>query len=122
MSYFNGGILRQMRESRRLSMDAVHALTGVSTPTISKIENGKIDPRMSTVTRLLSCYDASLGDLEPTPPETISLSELEEQRAQNAEELERAGFAPSDPRARLRRKEVLGFDTRTESEALETRA
>lgn len=122
MSYFNGLILRRMRESRRLSMDAVYAATGVSTPTISKIENGKIDPRMSTVTRLLSCYDASLGDLESSRPSTISLSELKERGVRNAEELARAGFAPSDPWARLERKKALGFDTQAEREALAARA
>jgi transcriptional regulator with XRE-family HTH domain len=118
VSYFNGAILRLLRESRGLSMDAVHDATGVSTPTISKIENGKIDPRMSTVTRLLSCYDATLGDLESTHPVTISLFELKEQGARNAEELRRAGFAPSDPWARLEKKEALGFDTRAERDAL----
>lgn len=103
-------------------MDAVYAVTGVSTPTISKIENGKIDPRMSTVTRLLTCYDASLAHLEPTPPTTISLVELKEQGVRNTEELARAGFGPSDPWARLERKEALGFDTQAESEALAARA
>lgn len=104
-----------------MSMDTVYGLTGVSTPTISKIENGKIDPRMSTVTRLLSCYGASLGDLESTATETISLAELKEQGALNADELSRAGFAPSDPWARLDRKEALGFDTEAESEVLAAR-
>lgn len=121
MSYFNGVILRRLRESRGLTMDNVYALTGVSAPTISKIENGQIDPRMSTVTRLLSCYGASLGDLESTPIETISLSDLKEQGARNAEALSRAGFAPSDPWARLERKEALGRDTQAESEVLAAR-
>jgi transcriptional regulator with XRE-family HTH domain len=110
-----------MRESARLSMDTVYALTGVSTPTISKIENGRIDPRMSTVTRLLSCYGASLGDLESTAIETISLAELKEQGARNAEKLSRAGFAPSDPWARLERKKALGSDTQAEREVLAAR-
>lgn len=102
-------------------MEAVHAVTGISTPTISKIENGKIDPRMSTVTRLLTCYDASLGDLEATSPSTITFSELKKQGLRNAEKLVEAGLAPSDPWARLKRKGALGFDTRAEHEALATR-
>lgn len=103
-------------------MDTVYELTGVSPPTISKIENGRIDPRMSTVTRLLSCYGAGLGDLEATATETISLSELKEQGARNAEKLARAGFTPSDPWARLERKEGLGSNTQAESEVLRVRS
>lgn len=102
-------------------MDTVYALCGVSAPTISEIENGKIDPRMSTVTRLLSCYGASLGDLESTAVETLSLSELKEQGARNAEKLARAGFPASDPWARLERKKALGSDTQAESEVLAAR-
>lgn len=121
MSYFNGATLRRLRKSRGLSMDTVYELTGVSPPTISKIENGRIDPRMSTVTRLLTCYDAGLGDLESEATETVSLAELKEQGARNAEKLSRAGFTPSDPWGRLDRKEAAGGDTRAERQALATR-
>lgn len=121
MSYFNGAILRRLRESCGLSMDTVYELTGVSPPTVSRIENGRIDPRMSTVTRLLTCYGASLGDLEPDVTETFSLAELKEQGARNAEKLSRAGFTPSDPWARLERKEAVGRDTQAERQALATR-
>ncbi len=121
MSYFNGAILRRMRETRRLTMATVASLTGVSIPTISRIENGQIDPRMSTVTRLLSCYGGSLADLEASAPETVSLSELKEQGRRNAEHLSRAGFVPSDPMARLERKQAVGVDTTAESEILAVR-
>lgn len=121
MSYFNGTTLRRLRESCGLSMDTVYELTGVSPPTISKIENGRIDPRMSTVTRLLTCYGAGLGDLESDVTETVSLTELKEQSARNAEKLARAGFAPSDPWVRLERKEAAGRDTQAEREALASR-
>jgi hypothetical protein len=38
------------------------------------VYNGKTDPRMSTLVKLLTCYGRSLGDPEPRPAEVYSVA------------------------------------------------
>lgn len=121
MSYFNGLKLRRIRERNRLSLSDVYARTGVSKAQTSRIENGITDPRMSTVTRLLTCYGASLCDLEPAPPRVLTLSEIKERSDRGADRLVRTGLGASSPTDRLARKAKLRRDVRAESEALATR-
>jgi transcriptional regulator with XRE-family HTH domain len=85
-------------------MSYVHERTGISKAQISLIENGKADPRMSTVVRILSCLDASLADLEPGSPEVITIDEVVERAREGARTLEEVGIGPSDPRTRLDRR------------------
>lgn len=122
MSYFNGGKLRQLRETKRLSMSSVCQMTGVSMSSISNIETGKTDPRMSTVSQLLSCYGASLRDLESAPEPRLSLDELKRRSRQAAATLEALDLGPSKPEERLARKEMLGMDTSVERHAMATRS
>lgn len=121
MSYFSGAKLRQIRESKRLTLSDVCEQTGVSRAQISRIENGKTDPRMSTVTRMLSCYRASLGDLELTAPAVFSMNEVRERANQGAQKLAQVGLSVSDPYDRLDRKAELQVDVQAEREALATR-
>jgi transcriptional regulator with XRE-family HTH domain len=121
VSYFNGAKLRQLRQAKRFSMAAVWQMTGVSVSSISNIETGKTDPRLSTVTQLLSCYGASLGDLEPAPPVTLGLEELQQRSQRARRDLAASGLGPSNPEKRLARKSMLGDDTSIEFEALATR-
>lgn len=122
MSYFSGAKLRRLRHASQLSMASVSEMTGISVSSISNIETGKTDPRMSTVTELLSCYGASLGHLEPAPTPVISFGELRERSARAAEELESSGLGPSNPKERLARKASLGLDTSIEETSLHTRS
>jgi transcriptional regulator with XRE-family HTH domain len=85
-------------------MSYVHERTGISKAQISLIENGKVDPRMSTVVKILSCLDASLADLEPSSPEVITIDEVVERAREGARKLEEVGMGPSDPSARLDRR------------------
>ena len=77
---------------------------------------------MSTVTQLLSCYGASLGDLEGSPAATVSLSEIKAEADRAAERLARSGLGASDADARLARKVARQVDVSAEREALATRA
>ena len=108
--------------AKRLSMASVSEMTGISVSSISNIETGKTDPRMSTVTQLLTCYGANLGDLEPTPPTVVGLEELKRRSKMVSDELASSRLGPSDPDARLARKAMLGQDTSIEREAMATRA
>lgn len=103
-------------------MTSVWQMTGVSVSSISNIENGKTDPRMSTVTQLLSCYGASLGDLESDPPALVTLDELKRRSESVAADLASSGLGPSNPAERLARKDLLGLDTSIERDALTTRS
>ena len=76
MSYLNGARLRQMRDLKRLSLSDVSARTGVSRAQLCLIENGKADPRISTVVKILTCYGSGLADLEPNPIEVVSVAEV----------------------------------------------
>ena len=122
VSYFNGGKLRLLRETKRLSMASVCRLTGVSVSSISNIETGKTDPRMSTVTQLLSCYGASLRDLEAAPPTVLGFDEVKRRSKSASEDLASSYLGPSNPDERLARKAMLGLDTSIERDAMATRA
>ena len=102
-------------------MSAVCQMTGVSVSSISNIETGKTDPRMSTVTQLLSCYGASLRDLESTPPPTVGLDELKQRSQRAAKELMASELGPSNPEERLAHKSMRGLDTSVERDAVRTR-
>ncbi len=121
MSYFNGAKLRRIREARRLSMSSVCQMTGVSVSSISNIETGKTDPRMSTVTQLLSCYGASLRDLESIPPLVVGLDELKQRSQRAAADLMASKLGPSNPEHRLAHKSIRGLDTTVELDAVGTR-
>ena len=122
MSYFTGTKLRRLRQLKGLSLSDVHQITGISRAQNSRIENGKSDPRMSTVTRLLSCYEATLSDLERDPPDTITLREVRERSRRASEVLDRVGLGQSDPWARLDRKSRRGRDVSNERRAIATRS
>ena len=49
-----GSIMRELRVKAGLTQKALAALVGVSQAHIAKIEQGKVDPRLSTVNRILS--------------------------------------------------------------------
>lgn len=110
-----------MRETNRLTISDVFDRTGISRAQISRIENGLVDPRMSTVTQLLSCYGATLGDVESIVTTRIALDEIKLRAELSAEKLNRLGMGASDPIARLARKDALGVDTNDEREALDSR-
>ena len=121
MSHFSGTKLRQLRVAERMSLTDVFRATGISRAQISKIENGKSDPRMSTVVRLLSCYDAGLSDLESRPPAVLEIDQVLEGAVEGVRRLESAGLVGSDPVARLDRKEQLRTNVEAERLALDTR-
>ena len=121
MSHLNGARLRQMRDLRRLSLSDVSARTGVSRAQLCLIENGKADPRISTVVKILNCYGNGLADLEPSPPEVVSVAEVLARAERGSQLLDSVGLGPSDAKARLDRKEQRQVDVGLERTALATR-
>lgn len=102
-------------------MTDVHRATGISRAQLSKIENGLSDPRVSTLTSLLSCYGATLSEVESASGTRISLAGAKERARLGAERLENVGLGPSMPEERLARKALLGRDIENEKEALASR-
>ena len=121
MTYLNGARLRQMRDLRRLSLTEVSARTGVSRAQLCLIENGKADPRISTLMKILICYGSGLADLEPNPIEVVPVAEVLARAERGAQLLESVGLGPSDAMARLDWKEQRQVDVGLERAALATR-
>ncbi len=60
-----GGTLRRLREGQGLSLRALQGRCGVAAARLSRIENGHVDPRVSTLLTILDGLDATLDDLAP---------------------------------------------------------
>ena len=54
MDIITGAYLKELRESQGLSQTQLSKLTGISQAHIAKIENARVDPRISSVNKLLS--------------------------------------------------------------------
>ncbi|HLV90528.1 MAG TPA: helix-turn-helix transcriptional regulator [Acidimicrobiia bacterium] len=115
-----GSQLRTLRQASRMSLSDVSARTGISRSQLSDIENGKADPRISTVKRLLECFGADFDALS-LDVQVLDLGDLRREGRRSAQNLVAAGLGPSDPEARLRRKEARGVDTSAERRALASR-
>jgi len=67
--------LRRIREERRLSLDKVSELTGVSKSMLGQIERGESNPTLQTVWKIANGLRVSLTDLTEVPrSETVVIS------------------------------------------------
>jgi transcriptional regulator with XRE-family HTH domain len=57
--------LREIRRSRQLSLEAVAFLAGVDAATISRIENGLVQPRPETVVRIAQALGVAVSRIAP---------------------------------------------------------
>jgi len=115
-----GALLRRRREVARLTLADVSLRSGVAIAHLSRIENGLVDPRLSTLRRVLDVVGGALSDLAAPPVATVSTATVLERRAAGADRVDRAGLSVSDPNARLDRKERAGIDVAVERFALES--
>lgn len=113
-----GGRLRSLREECGFTLAEVNHLTGVTVSQLSLIENGRVDPRLSTIQRVLAAYGADLSALALDEPVTLSLHDVLAWRAQGRANVESRGLSPSDPERRLDRRQRLGDDTTSERAAV----
>ena len=58
--------LREIRKQRGLSLEAVGYLAGVDAATISRIENGQVQPRPETVVTIARALGVSVSRIAPT--------------------------------------------------------
>ena len=57
--------LKQIRRERQLSLEAVGYLAGVDAATISRIENGHVQPRRETVVRIAQALGVAVSRIAP---------------------------------------------------------
>ncbi|VAW09316.1 hypothetical protein MNBD_ACTINO02-1878 [hydrothermal vent metagenome] len=116
-----GSLLRTCRASSRLTLADVSARCGVTVAQLSRIENGLVDPRLSTVLRILDAVGATLGDIAFPSPPTISIDMVLQRRVAGRRRIEQAGLGPSNVQARLERRDQSGVDSTSERALLVTR-
>lgn len=117
--YRTGSELRRRRQEARLTLRDVSARCGVAVPQLSRIENGLVDPRLSTLVRILGVTGGTLADLAIRPPRVTPIADVLERREARRARLRAAGVAVSDPLDRLDERDRRGEDTRAERAVLE---
>jgi len=55
--------LKELREERGLSLRKLAELSGIHFVTLARLENGLIDPRLSTLLKLCKALKISIGEL-----------------------------------------------------------
>lgn len=58
-----GTVIRELREERNWSQDAVSAVTKIGRPHLSRIENGHSDPDLETMRRLARCFGVAVWQI-----------------------------------------------------------
>jgi len=76
-----GPALRELRLANRRSLNDVASATGISSSFLSLVENGKSDITVGRLTRLVTYYGVTIGDLLPSaPPADPDIVHRSEQR------------------------------------------
>jgi transcriptional regulator with XRE-family HTH domain len=70
-------LLRSARLSRRLTQRELARRTGVAQPTIARIESGRANPRLETLSRLLEACGHTI-EAVPTPGYGVDRSQMRE--------------------------------------------
>lgn len=91
----------------------------MAVPQLSRIENGLVDPRLSTLVRILGATGGTLADLVVEPARVTPIADVLERREANRIRLRAARLATSDPMERLEERDRRGEDTSAEREVLD---
>lgn len=90
-----GRAIRHHRRAAGLTLAALGERVGMSAAALSLIENGRREPRVSTLTRLARVLSVDVGALlAPVPPSRRASLEVRLERAQRAAAFERLGLDP----------------------------
>ncbi|HSJ71616.1 MAG TPA: helix-turn-helix transcriptional regulator [Acidimicrobiia bacterium] len=119
LAYRIGSALRRRRRMAQLTLRDVSARCGVAVPQLSRIENGLVDPRLSTLVRILGVTGGTLADLAIEPAPVTPIADVLERRKANRTRLRATGIAVSDPMDRLDERDRRGEDTSAERTVLE---
>lgn len=75
-----GQTIRQYRKKKSYTLEQLHQISGVTTSTLSKIENNQVSPGFDTMHRIANCLDMSLSQLfdsasgKPVPAARLDIS------------------------------------------------
>lgn len=89
-----GRRLNALRKQRRLTLAQVSEAVGVAPSQLSFIENGKREPKLSTVQKLAELYGVSLTELTSAPPGRRVQLEIELQAAMHSPLATSRGIPP----------------------------
>lgn len=103
--------IRDERSAQRLTLDQLAARTGIAAPNLSRLEQGRVDARLSTITRVLRGLGLAIA-LAPVSP--LSLTEVRDRMTEGATRIEKAGLGERDVATRLKWKEDRGLDATVE--------
>jgi transcriptional regulator with XRE-family HTH domain len=117
----SGSLLRECRKRSRLTLADISRRCGVTVAQLSRIENGLVDPRLSTLVRVLDSMGATLADIAVPVPRTVSAAAVVRRREEGRRRIDQAGLGPSDVQARLERRDQSGVDSTSERALLVTR-
>ena len=112
------GIIPNLGNRRRqlgISIAELSRRSGVPRPNISRIERGLVDPRLSTIERLLAALTLRLA---VAPRRPVGLEEVIARAERGSRALASAGISSSDPWRRLGQRAAKGEDVSTEARAL----
>lgn len=112
--------LRSLRESLGYTQAEVAARSGLSAPFVSTIESGRVDLRMSTVTRYLDAIGSTL-EVAPVRDRPIRLEDVVRLADRGRERVLGTRLGASDPTARLEAKRRAGRDITVERRAIGSR-
>jgi len=74
-----GGKVRQRRKALGLNLNDLSRLSGIAVPTLSLIETGHRDVKLSTLVRLANSLRISIADLMLTDRDTQTLTDSDQQ-------------------------------------------
>jgi transcriptional regulator with XRE-family HTH domain len=107
--------LSKRRRQAGMSIAELSRRSGVPRPNISRIERGLVDPRLSTIERLLAALTLRLDVAARRP---VGLEEVLARAEQSSRALASAGISSSNPWRRLGQRAAEGDDISTEARAL----
>jgi len=103
--------LRSQRGSLGITLEELAARTGIAAPNLSRLEQGRVDARISTITRVLSGLGLVIA-LVPVRPRSVV--DVRDRMSEGAARLASARLGARDVAARLEWKEERGLDTTVE--------
>lgn len=103
--------LRSVRAAAGLTLEDLAERCGIAAPNLSRLENGRVDARVSSIERVLAACGFELAF---APIRRTSLTDVRSRMAEGSHRLLAAGLASRDVAARLEWKDDRGLDTTVE--------